>query len=122
MAVRDQNLESIGEIFATFAIHQTGGADDLTDDDIGYAVTLTDDNEVGPGTDGALLMGKLTALTLQDGDDGNRSTAQYPGCIEPQGHGGSGRRAGRCGRTDTLAPRHPAQGQLLEGIRRGLCL
>jgi len=85
MAVRDQNLESIGEIFATFVIHQTGGSDDLTDDDIGYAVTLTGNNEIGPGTDEAMLLGKLTALTLQDGDDGDRlATVQVAGvCTLP---------------------------------------
>lgn len=85
MAVRDQNLESIGEIFATFAIHQTAGEDDLTDDDIGYAVTLTGDNEVGLGTNDTILLGKLTALTLQDGDDGDRlATIQIAGvCTLP---------------------------------------
>lgn len=80
MTIRDHNLESIGELFATFKIHQTDGADDLTDADIGFAVTLTDDYEIGPGTDGALLLGKLIALTLQDGDDGDRlATAQIGG-------------------------------------------
>lgn len=80
MTVRDHNLDSIGEVFATFKIHQTADADDLTDADIGCAVTLTDDYEIGPGSDGALLLGKLTALTLQDGDDGERlATVQISG-------------------------------------------
>jgi len=85
MTVRTQNLESIGELYATFEIHQTDGADDLVDDDIGCAVTLTDDHEIGPATDGAVLLGKLTALTLQDGDDGDRlATVQIGGiCILP---------------------------------------
>jgi hypothetical protein len=85
MTVRDHNLDSIGELFATFKVHQTAGEDDLTDADIGCAVTLTDDYEVGPGTDGALLLGKLTALTLQDGDDGDRlATVQIGGvCTLP---------------------------------------
>lgn len=80
MTIRDHNLESIGEVFATFKIKQTASADDLTDSDIGGAVTLTDDYEVGPGTDAATLLGKLTALTLQDGDDGDRlATVQVGG-------------------------------------------
>jgi len=85
MTIRDHNLDSIGEVFATFKIHQTAGADDLTDADIGCAVKLTDDYEVGPGTDAAVLLGKLTALTLQDGDDGDRlATVQIGGvCTLP---------------------------------------
>ncbi len=80
MTIRDFNLESIGEVFATFKIHQTSESDDLTDANINCAVTLTDDYEVGPGTDGAMFVGKLTALTLQDGDDGDRlATVQIGG-------------------------------------------
>ena len=85
MTVRDHNLESIGELFATFKVKQTASADDLTDSDIGNAVTLTANNEVGPGTDGDTLLGKLIDLTLQDGDDGNRlATVQIGGvCTLP---------------------------------------
>ena len=85
MTVREFNSESIGELFATFKIHQTGGADDLADDDIGYAVALTDSYEIGPGTNGAVLLGKLVALTLQDGDEGDRlATVQIAGvCTLP---------------------------------------
>jgi hypothetical protein len=85
MTVRSHNLESVGELYATFTIHQTAGADDLADDDIGRAVTITDDYEIGPGTDGAVLLGKLTSLTLQDGDDGDRlATVQIGGvCTLP---------------------------------------
>ncbi len=80
MTVRDHNLESVGEVFATFTIHQTGGVDDLADDDIGCAVRLTDNHEIGPGADGATLLGKLITLTLQDGDDGDRlATVQVAG-------------------------------------------
>jgi hypothetical protein len=85
MTVRDHNLESIGEVFATFKVKQTASDDDLTDSDIGRAVTITDDYEVGPGTDGDTLLGKLIDLTLQDGDDGNRlATVQIGGvCTLP---------------------------------------
>ncbi len=85
MATRDQNLAVIGAVYATFAISQTGGVDDLTDVDIGNAVTLTDNYEVGPTTDNAGLLGKLIALTLRDGDDGDRlATVQIGGvCTVP---------------------------------------
>jgi hypothetical protein len=80
MTVRDHNLESIGEVFATFTIKQTAGSDDLTDADIGKAVTLTSDYEVGPGGDGDILLGKLIDLTLEDGNDGDRlATVQIGG-------------------------------------------
>lgn len=80
MSIREQNLESIAPVLATFAISQTGGVDDLTDADIGKAVTLTGDYAVGPCTDGSILLGKLTALTLTDADNGNRqATVQIGG-------------------------------------------
>ena len=80
MTTRAQNLETIAPVLATFAIHQTTGADDLADADIGKAVTLTGNNEVGPAGDGDLLLGKLVALTLDDGDDGDRlATVQVGG-------------------------------------------
>lgn len=80
MSTREQNLETIAPVLATFAIHQTAGSDDLVDADIGKAVTLTGDNEVGPAGDGDLLLGKLVALTLDDGDDGDRlATVQVGG-------------------------------------------
>jgi hypothetical protein len=85
MAVRDHNLESVAEVFATFKIKQTASADDLTDSDIGKAVTLTADYEVGPGGDGDTLIGKLIDLTLEDGNDGDRlATVQVGGiCVLP---------------------------------------
>jgi len=83
MAIREQNLEAIAPVLATFSIHQTTGSDDLADADIGKAVTLTDDYEVGPCTDGSILLGKLIALTLTDADNGERqATVQIGGiCI-----------------------------------------
>ncbi len=80
MAVRDQNLESIAPVLATFTIKQTSGVDDLKDANIGEPVTLTSDGEVGPCGDGDQLLGKLISLTLNDGDDGDRlATVQIGG-------------------------------------------
>lgn len=80
MPLRTPNLESIGEVLATFNIHQTAGSDDLTDADVGKAVTLTGDDEVGPGTDGDILLGKLIGISLEDGRDGARvATVQIAG-------------------------------------------
>jgi len=41
MSVRDQNLENVGAVFATFEVHQTGEVDDLKDEDIGKAVAIS---------------------------------------------------------------------------------
>jgi hypothetical protein len=72
VTIRGQDLESLGAVNATFAIHQTTGEDDLVDADIGKAVKLTGNNEVGPTTDGAIVLGKLIDLTLTDADVGKR--------------------------------------------------
>ncbi|HUV29494.1 MAG TPA: hypothetical protein VMY05_00185 [Acidobacteriota bacterium] len=80
MSVREQNLDTIAPVLATFSIKQTGGVDDLKDDHIGQAVELTGNYEVGPITDGGQLLGKLVSLTLSDGDDGDRlATVQVGG-------------------------------------------
>lgn len=80
MTVRDQNLETVAPVLATFRIHQTGGSDDLTDADLGAPVTLTGNNEIGPVSADSQLLGKLISLTLADGDDGNRlATVQVGG-------------------------------------------
>lgn len=82
MSVRTQNLETIAPVLATFDIHQTADVDDLTDDDLGYAVTLTGNYEVGPATDGSAVLGKLISLSLADGDDGKRvATIQIGGIM-----------------------------------------
>ena len=85
MTVREQNLENIGLLTATFKIHQTTGTDDLQDADIGKAVSIVDDYEVGFGTSGAVLLGKLIDLTLSDADNGKRvATVQIGGvCTLP---------------------------------------
>lgn len=82
MGIRDQNLEATGAIFASFRIKQTGGVDDLKDADVGKAVALTGDNQVGPATDGSVLLGKLIDLTLTDAEAGKRvATVQTGGVM-----------------------------------------
>ncbi len=80
MSVRDQNLEAIAPVLATFNISQTTSVDDLKDENIGEPVMLSTSNEVGPITVGGQLLGKLISLTLTDNDDGERlATVQIGG-------------------------------------------
>ncbi|MFH2048998.1 MAG: hypothetical protein ABIJ12_06100 [bacterium] len=80
MSVRDQNLEAIAPVLATFNISQTAGVDDLKDDNIGEPIMLSASNEVGPITAEGQLLGKLISLTLTDNDDGERlATVQVGG-------------------------------------------
>ncbi len=72
MAVREQNLDAVAPVLATFTIKQTTGVDDLKDANIGEPVILTAGGEVGPIGDGDQLLGKLISLTLSDNDDGDR--------------------------------------------------
>jgi len=82
MAVREQNLEGVGAVYGTFSIKQTGGVDDLKDADIGKAVQITGNNQVGPATDGSGFLGKLVDLTLTDADNGKRvATVQISGIM-----------------------------------------
>jgi hypothetical protein len=81
MTVRTQNLETIAPMLATFSIHQTDGVDDLKDADIGEPVELTGSNEIGPISDGGILLGKLISLTLSDNDDGERQATVQVGGI-----------------------------------------
>lgn len=82
MGIRDQNLEATGAVFASFSIKQTGGVDDLKDADIGKAVTLSANNQVGPTTDGSVFLGKLIDLTLTDAENGKRvATVQIGGVM-----------------------------------------
>ncbi|MEE9552949.1 MAG: hypothetical protein V3W18_01530, partial [candidate division Zixibacteria bacterium] len=64
MTVRVQDLQTVGFQTATFKVHQTTGSDDLVDADIGKALTILDDYEVGPGADGDVLIGQLISLSL----------------------------------------------------------
>lgn len=80
MAIREQNLEAIAPLLATFSISQTASVDDLKDANIGQAVSLTASNTVGPAGDGDSVIGKLISLTLTDNDDGARlATVQIGG-------------------------------------------
>jgi hypothetical protein len=80
VTIRAQNLETIHPVYATFKIHQTAGVDDLKDVNIGEPVSLTADYEVGRTSSGSILLGKLIALTLSDGDVGQRlATIQIGG-------------------------------------------
>jgi hypothetical protein len=82
MGTREQDLEGIGAIYATFSIHQTSGVDDLKDADLGKAVKLIGSFEVGPATDGAVVLGKLVDLSLTDADSGKRvATVQIGGAM-----------------------------------------
>lgn len=79
---REQNLETTGEVFATFKIKQTAGVDDLQDADIGKAVQLTNNYEVGPASSGSMVLGKLVNLTLTNVDNGKRvATVQIAGIM-----------------------------------------
>ncbi len=80
MAIREQNLEAIAPVLATFTISQTATVDDLKDANIGEPVELSAGNEAGPVSVGGQLLGKLISLTLSDNDDGDRlATVQIGG-------------------------------------------
>jgi len=82
MAIREQDLEGLGAVYASFEVKQTGGVDDLKDDDIGKAVKITGNNQVGPTTDGSTFTGKLVDLSLTDADVGKRvATVQIKGVM-----------------------------------------
>ncbi|HEX2897815.1 MAG TPA: hypothetical protein VHP63_07180 [candidate division Zixibacteria bacterium] len=80
MSVRDQNLEAVAPVLATFTIKQTAGVDDLKDTNIGQPVSMTASGEVGPIAAGGILLGKLIDLTLTDKENGKRlATVQVGG-------------------------------------------
>ena len=81
MSIRDQNLETIAPVLATFKIHQTTGVDDLKDTNLGQPVMLTGNNEIGPITNGGQLLGKLISLSLTDADNGKRVAAVQIGGV-----------------------------------------
>jgi hypothetical protein len=81
MSIRKQNLEAIAPVLATFKIKQTSGVDDLKDANLDEPVTLTGNSEAGPISSGDQLLGKLIALTLSDGDDGDRTATVEIGGI-----------------------------------------
>ncbi|MFZ1685754.1 MAG: hypothetical protein WAU88_16700 [Candidatus Zixiibacteriota bacterium] len=80
MAIRDQNLDAVAPVLATFKIKQNTGVDELKDAQLGQPVMLTANNEVGLISAGGQLLGKLVALTLTDADNGKRlATVQIGG-------------------------------------------
>ena len=80
MSVRDQNLDAVTPVLATFTVKQTAGVDDLKDVNIGQPVKLTANGEVGPIGAGDILLGKLIDMTLTDRDNGKRlATVQVGG-------------------------------------------
>lgn len=82
MATREYNLDTVGGVYASFKVHQTAGVDDLQDDDIGKAVTIAGNYEVGLGANGDILLGKLIDLSLTDADNGKRTaTVQIGGVM-----------------------------------------
>ena len=81
MSVRNQDLDVIAPLLATFIISQTGGVDDLKDANIGEPVTLTGNEEVSPISADDQLLGKLISLTLTDADDGERQAPVQVGGI-----------------------------------------
>ena len=124
MGIRDQNLEATGAVFASFSIKQTGGVDDLKDAEVGKAVTLTGNNQVGPATDGSVLLGKLIDLTLTDAEAGKRvATVQIGGVMTlpitttyPEvGNRVAGGAGGTVQQASALTDYDPAGGNLARG-------
>lgn len=124
MSIREQNLETIAPVLATFAVHQTAGVDDLKDENIGQPVKLTGSYQIGPISSGDRLLGKLISLTLTDADNGDRlatvqiggvcrlavsSTAPNVGDRVVGGTGGTVRQAPALGSSD------PAGGNVARG-------
>lgn len=82
MGLRDQNLEATGAVYLTFDVSQTAGVDDLKSVDIGKAMQLAANYKVKAAADGVQVIGKLTALTLTDADNGKRkATVQVAGVM-----------------------------------------
>jgi len=124
VTIRAQNLETIHPVYATFAIHQTGGADDLKDVNIGEPVSLTGNYEISRTSTGSILLGKLVALTLTDADAGERlATVQIGGIctlavsttVPTVGNRVVGGTAGTVKQAPVLAAYDPAGGNVARG-------
>jgi len=125
MGIRDQNLETVAPVFASFAIHQTASVDDLKDEDIGIAVSLTANYEVGPAGSNESILGKLIALTLSDADTELRqATVQIGGILSlpitttyPEvGNRVVGGSSGAVKQAPALGSNDPAGGNIARGI------
>jgi hypothetical protein len=124
VTIRAQNLETIHPVYATFAIHQTAGVDDLKDVNIGEPVSLTGNYEIGRTSAGSILLGKLVALTLADADNGQRlATVQIGGIctlavsatVPAVGNRVVGGTAGTVKQAPVLAGYDPAGGNVARG-------
>lgn len=124
MTIRAQNLETIHPVYATFAIHQTGGVDDLKDVNIGEPVSLTGNYEISRTSAGSILLGKLVALTLTDADAGERlATVQIGGIctlavsttVPTVGNRVIGGTAGTVKQAQVLTGYDPAGGNIARG-------
>jgi hypothetical protein len=124
MSIREQNLEAVAPVLATFAIHRTAGVDDLKDASLGAPVSLTGSNEIGPVTNGGQLLGKLISLTLSDNDNGDRlATVQIGGIcrlavsatVPTVGNRVVGGSTGTVRQAPALAGNDPAGGNVARG-------
>jgi hypothetical protein len=124
MSIREQNLETVAPVLATFAVSQTGSVDNLKDANLGEPVALTGNNEVGPITAGGRLLGKLVSLTLSDNDDGDRlATIQIGGIcrlsvsatVPSVGDAVVGGTAGTIKQAPALTGNDPAGGNVARG-------
>lgn len=124
MTIRAQNLETIHPVYATFAIHQTTGVDDVKDVNIGEPVSLTGNYEIGRTSAGSIFLGKLVALTLTDADNGQRlATVQIGGIctlavsatVPTIGNRVVGGSAGTVKQAPVLTGYDPAGGNLARG-------
>ena len=76
----EKSFPTIQPQYVMFALHQTGGTDDLKDANIGEAVSLTGNFEIGRSMQNSIIIGKLVALTLDDLHNGQRlATVQVAG-------------------------------------------
>jgi hypothetical protein len=78
MTVREQNLDTIAPVLATFEVNRTTGTDDLAADDIGCAVTLTSGGKATAIGAGEVLVGRLISVTTRE-NEATLSTVQVGG-------------------------------------------
>lgn len=72
---RTVDNHGIGALYASFAISKTDETYDLTRDDVGKGVVLSDDNTVNLGSDGDALIGRLEHVI------GGLATVQVSGVV-----------------------------------------
>lgn len=118
---RSVNNTGIGALYASFTIHETTGTADLTLDDRGAAVALSDDNEISHGSDGDRLLGRLENV------NGSVATVQIGGVARLTLNGSNDPSvgdavvvdgAGKIKQAPALTGDDPAGGN----VARGICL